>query len=54
MNPQRRDLLAGKRQVWGDETQYCAACSNDAEPFSCYCRECEAEWESENERLDSE
>jgi hypothetical protein len=49
-NAQRSDLIAATRKAMAAEdcdTQLCArqidgeCCQNDAEPFSCYCAECE-------------
>ena len=49
---QRSDLVRGTRKamaVEDYETQLCARkiggeyCQNEAEPFSCYCAECERE-----------
>ncbi len=40
----RSEIIAAQARVWGpDAQQLCARCENDAEPFSCYCFECEAE-----------
>lgn len=40
MNVQKRDMIIGQRQVWGDAPIHCD-CGKPTEPFSCYCAACE-------------
>ena len=41
MNMQRSDLIAGTRNACGRDAVLICQCGADAEPFSCYCQECE-------------
>jgi len=45
---QRSDLIAAQRRVHGDAMQLCE-CGRDAEPFSCYCQDCEDRMAAEEE-----
>lgn len=41
MNAQKRDLIIGQKNVWGDDAGMLCECGQPTEPHSCYCRACE-------------